>query len=126
MDQQTKSLLVVCCVLATSGCAGIGADDPTTTASAADWRLTIEDNYPNAFSVVVVSESSDAELTNRSFDSADHGTVNVSSAVPSDRVVLVEIRSGNETLWDARMAPSVSYDLTIQEDGEVEETVYES
>ncbi|MFC7096932.1 hypothetical protein [Halobaculum marinum] len=125
MEQQRTCLVVVCCVIVISGCAGVGGQDPTTTAHSADWRLTIEDNYPNAFSVVVVEESSNKELSTKTFDSTDHGTLNVSSAIPADRVVVVEIHSGNQTLWEERMAPSVSYELTIREDGEVEALLYE-
>lgn len=120
------SRLLVCCMLLTAGCAGVGSQQGTTTEYSSDWKLTIEEEYPDSFTVIVKSDSSGEELANRTYDATDHGTIDVSSGIPSGEVVVVEITDGNTTLWKKRIAPSEAYELRIRKDGTVEETLYES
>lgn len=122
----THVLIVVCCVLITTGCAGIGNQQETTTEYSSTWKLTIEDSYPDPFTVSIRDDSSDKYIVNRTYNATDHGTIDLSSDIPSGEIVVVEITGNNKTLWKERIGPSEAYELKIREDGTVDGTIYES
>jgi hypothetical protein len=133
--------LLVSAVL-TAGCIGIGNQQPSTETSSqatstptpsqgtstytSDWRLVITDQYPNRFNVSVENASTGEQVAHRRFNSTDHGRTNISAMIPRHSVAVVTITSNDEVLWEERMAPSVSYELLLREDGTVEESIYEA
>ena len=139
-------IITICLTVLVSGCAGIDVqsnttstaeggtdiqsttDDPeeVTTTYGSGFRLVIEDYYPKPFDVRVRYSNTNDLIIDQTFNNTGHGTIDLSSEIPADEIVTIQITSGNETLWDKRIAPSEAYTLKILENGTIDEVLYES